>query len=407
MRADVEILFLPYDDRSQNTVADVLLRELKSRNWTSFRAAVAFARQTGNFEEIQSAMEGFCEDGGTIELTFGANTFADSEGSDYDAIATLLERLEKYPAARIYLFNDPNRTFHPKIYVFNNVGTALLIIGSSNWSDGGFVNNVEVNPIIRLNFDNKAESDLFGRIMSIFDTYWKERPAQNEGQGWARRVTKDNLSEFKHLLRVISQDPPSTPKIAERRATGDSPFAGIHFKTPRRFTSSRKKTLKAPKKSEPRPARIGTEVDQDGEEAGFWKILSKFDVSRGGAPGQIIIPIEFRSLFPNQTLVKAADAGGRGRQWDTEFPVNFRDGGFTDTALARFIVYEPETSHPRPNTECRFTFRNRAIFDRLNAGDILSFKFRQGSQPLFIERFSPTSEVYRALRTSRGRWGTV
>src|SRR5439155_3910761 len=103
MRADIELMFLPYDDRSRNTLADVLVRELKSGDWTSFHAAVAFTRQTGNFEEIQAALGDFCEAGGAVDLTFGANVFAETEGSDYDAIETLLKRLENYPDARLYL----------------------------------------------------------------------------------------------------------------------------------------------------------------------------------------------------------------------------------------------------------------------------------------------------------------
>ena len=401
MRADVDLMFLPYDDRSQNTLADVLVKELKNGNWTTFHAAVAFARQTGNFEEIQAALRDFCDAGGSIDLTFGANTFADTEGSDYQAIETLLKALEPYSDARLYLFHDPNRTFHPKVYVLNNVGAALLIIGSSNWSDGGFVSNVEVNLVIRLNFENKEEGELFERLMLVFEKYWREAAAHDEGQGWAKRVTSDNLPKFKHLLRTKA---PATraPRTAEAAGERED-FGGVHFKTPKRFTPP----AREPREEPSEPAAVSVPTGGAEEEIGFWKVLSNFDVSRGGAPGQIIIPIVFRELFPNQRLVKPADAGGKGRQWDTEFPVEFRDADFTATADARFIVYEPETGHPRPNTECRFTFRNRAIFDRLNAGDILSFRFRSAGEPIFVERFGPTSDEYRALRRSKERWGTV
>ena len=408
MRADVELMFLPYDDRSQNTLADFFVRELRGDDWTEFRAAVAFVRQTGNFDELKAALQHFCERGGSIQLTFGANVFSDTEGSDYEAIETLLEALDRYPTARIYLFQDPSRTFHPKVYVFNNVSGALLIIGSSNWSDGGFIRNVEVNPIIRLNFDNRPEADLFERLASMFDRYWTETRAREEGQGWARRVTKANLLEFKHLLRLAADRPPP-PKVAERRpAEGERIFSGIHFKTPKRFTSPQRKVREVEKIEQLIAPASATEIGrQDEEEVGFWKILSKWDTSATSAPGQIQIPMQFREFFPAQVLVKEADAAGKGRQWDTTFAVEFRDGDFIADAQGRFIVYEPEMDHPRTNTECRFTFHNRAIFDHLRAGDILSFRFRGPGESLLVERFDPSSPGYQALRTSRKRWGEV
>jgi Predicted HKD family nuclease len=406
MRADVDLIFLPYDDRSQKTLADVLVKELREGDWTEFRAAVAFARQTGNFEELQAALQKFCDNGGTIRLTFGANIFEHTEGSDYDAIATLLKALENYPNAQIYLFQDPNRTFHPKVYVFNNVGAALLIIGSSNWSDGGFINNVEVNPVIRLNLDNKPEADLFARVIEIFEKYWTEADAKQEGQGWARRVTTANLQEFKDSLHQVPEGPTTPKTVKERSADSEKHFEGIHFKTPKRFTAPSRAVRKSQEK-EKLPAATAPKAGAiSQEETGFWKVLSDFDVSKQGAPGQIIIPMRFRDLFPDQRLVKQPDAGGKGRQWDTEFALTFRDGNFTATADARFIVYEPESGHPRPNTECRFTFRNRAIFDRLNAGDILSFHFVPG-RSLLVERFAPASDEYRVLRRTDERWGTI
>lgn len=406
MRADLELMFLPYDDRSEKTLADVLVRELRGGEWAEFHAAVAFARQTGNFEELQAALQKFCDDGGTVKLTFGANTFEHSEGSDYEAIQTLLTTLERYPNAHIFLFQDPRRTFHPKVYVFSNVGSALLIIGSSNWSDGGFINNIEVNPVIRLNFDNKPEADFFARVIKIFDTYWTENPGKEEGQGWARRVTNANLAEFKDILRT-SVERSSTPKRIEETATdSDKIFYGVHFKTKRRFTAARRKGKKVEIEVET-AATVPIEPAREEEEIGFWKVLSGWDTSATSAPGQIQIPMQFREFFPAQVLVKEADAAGKGRQWDTTFPVEFQDGDFTTGADGRFIVYEPEKDHPRSNTECRFTFHNRAVSDRLRPGDILSFRFRAPSEPILVERFSPSTPTHQALRTSKKRWGKV
>src|SRR5690349_13979509 len=105
-------MFLPYDDREKKTLADLLVGELQGEKWSEFRCAVAFVRQSGNFKEVLKALVDFATAGGRIELTFGANTFSDTEGSDYEAIDNLLEKLEDCPNAQLYLFRDPARTFH-------------------------------------------------------------------------------------------------------------------------------------------------------------------------------------------------------------------------------------------------------------------------------------------------------
>ena len=174
MKADVELLFLPYAETTRGTVADVLIRELRCGKWTHFRAAVAFARESGNFRELLDALIEFASSGATLDMTFGANTFSNGEGSDYAAIETLLEELEKFPAARLSLYSEPDRTFHPKMYLLSNNTDAFLLIGSSNWTQGGLVRNIEANVIVRLALDDPEQRTAFDEAARIFDTYWKE-----------------------------------------------------------------------------------------------------------------------------------------------------------------------------------------------------------------------------------------
>jgi HKD family nuclease len=136
-------MFLPYAGKRKRTLADVLIRELAKGGWTSFRAAIAFARQSGE------------------------------EGSDYDAIRTLLEELSEFPNARMSLYNERSRTFHPKFYLFASERTALLIIGSSNWSHGGLENNVEANVLLHLDFSDAEQKAAYDEAAAVFETYWR------------------------------------------------------------------------------------------------------------------------------------------------------------------------------------------------------------------------------------------
>lgn len=174
MNTDVELIFLPYDEERQATIIDVLIRELGEAKWTSFTAAVAFARSSGNSAALLDALTEFAKRGGAIEMTFGANTFAEGEGSDYDAIETLLKELSGFPNVKLYLYNEPTRTFHPKLYLFANAGEAVLIVGSSNWTRGGLQRNVEVNVVLRLDLSDPEQKSTYERTLQIYRTYWKE-----------------------------------------------------------------------------------------------------------------------------------------------------------------------------------------------------------------------------------------
>ena len=102
MRVKAELMFLPYAGEEQRTLADVLIDELNGDRWTFFRAAVAFARQSGNHPKLLEALVKFAQRGASIEMTFGANTFSGEEGSDYDAIKTLLDELSRFPGVRVF-----------------------------------------------------------------------------------------------------------------------------------------------------------------------------------------------------------------------------------------------------------------------------------------------------------------
>ena len=70
-----EILLLPYDAAEGASLFHRLIAELSSGDWERFRAAVAFARVSGNSHELLDALLDFASSGRTVSLTFGADTF--------------------------------------------------------------------------------------------------------------------------------------------------------------------------------------------------------------------------------------------------------------------------------------------------------------------------------------------
>jgi len=177
MEAEIEVILLPYDSSAGASLLARLTDELNSGRWSHFWAAVAFVRSSGNDSGLMNALERFSDRGGKVHLTVGANVFSGNDkGTDLDAIGQLLNVLSP-ESTDIHLYHEPNRTFHPKVYLFDNNSDriALLIVGSSNWTGGGLVTNVEASIAVHLDLSIKPHEELYNRVVECFESYWSEQ----------------------------------------------------------------------------------------------------------------------------------------------------------------------------------------------------------------------------------------
>ena len=177
MLTDTQIIVLPYSSTEGNSILEILIQELKSGNWKSFQAAVAFVKNSGMFDDFMGAIKHFVDSDGKVSITCGADVFKGNEsGSDYEAIKQLLQTIEDSDESNIYLYHEIGRTFHPKIYFFSNEEDqkAMLIIGSSNLTAGGLVNNVEANVIIEFDLSKEDHLTEFEKMNNYFNKYWIE-----------------------------------------------------------------------------------------------------------------------------------------------------------------------------------------------------------------------------------------
>jgi HKD family nuclease len=126
---------------------------------------------------LLAAIQSFAHQGNRVEMTFGADSFSrESRGSDYQAIETLVQTIGGQPSVKLHLYHEQRRTFHPKLYLFSNEAErrALLIVGSSNWSTGGFVQNVEANLLVRLDLNDSVHQQCYSNAQRCFRNYWEE-----------------------------------------------------------------------------------------------------------------------------------------------------------------------------------------------------------------------------------------
>lgn len=383
----VQIVNQPAADRDEWLGYNLraLLESSRENGFVVFRLMVAFVKTSGLIR-IASAMDSFKENGGHIEAVVGV----DNRGTSKQALR-MLYRL----ADEVYVYHDTslNRTFHTKLYLLTNPGNnAIVLIGSSNLTAGGLFTNYEIMTQMDLDLANPGDCDLYKKINDIFTFY------EDVSTGCSVRLSEEfmNLleSEEPSLLSDEETDVDES-KLTDAEvavAGAERQKAGSLFGT-RKFAPAPQPDLPAPRRV--RKAARKSRVTP----SGFWKTLSNFDVNPGSAPGQIIVPIRFAYHFPQVTMTQGPDVGGKGRQWECSLSVLFSaPSGNIVADDARFIIYEPHTGHPRPNTESRFTFHNKGIFNLLSAGDILIFQ-RQTSQYWFrVTLAHPGSRLYQSYR---------
>lgn len=102
--------------------------------------------------------------------------------------ATSIEALEKSlnsPNIQIKYFIEQD--FHSKLYI---VDDRLAIIGSSNFTNGGLLNNIELNVQI-----NKNDTD-FNEINAVFNEYWEK----------AENLDKEILDIYVNEFKCLYQD---------------------------------------------------------------------------------------------------------------------------------------------------------------------------------------------------------
>lgn len=226
----VSLIILPYDTSLGNSLVQLLIRELKSGRWTRFAAAVAFARSSANWPAFLDSLSTFVTSGNDLELTFGANVSGAQRGTDLELIRELASRFEN-TNGKVFLYYEPQRLFHPKLYLFDNQDQdkGLLIVGSSNWTADGFTNNVEANIVVELDLTGDNDRAVFELARHHLEEHWQakeESPAQ-QGKASPRtdravRVNEASLDALSPLLATASDTVNLSARSIEVENGGDA-----------------------------------------------------------------------------------------------------------------------------------------------------------------------------------------
>ena len=149
------------DTESDNTAGNFIIDSLKSENYDSFKAYVAFV-STGGLKNIIGQLVEFKNAGKEIKLYVGVDLNATSK----EALEKLLEHgIETY-----VIYSPNNIIYHPKIYAFEGAEIKRAIIGSSNLTESGLFQNIEASVCVDFDTDNENGNEFLVDIYDHFNT---------------------------------------------------------------------------------------------------------------------------------------------------------------------------------------------------------------------------------------------
>lgn len=355
---------------------------------STFYIVSAYAKRSA-VDRIEHSIQQFRQRGGTLIAIIGV-----------DQRVTTIQALEKLHAIadQLYVYHSESfsQTFHPKLYVIENPPSrAIVFIGSSNLTSGGLYSNYEATYQKEYNLLSEDDSAEFSQLKQMIESYKDTSSPCSKlitGAILDQLIDQGYLSNEQVTIN-IQATPTPTPGTAH-----PEPLFGTERFTPPPVSVTRLRPHAAGGAELSLP-RLSTQ--------GFWKKLSKNDVSRSSSPGQIIIPKTFSRLFPSLPAPQTTSANAG--QAEAFFNVIFISalGATLRIDGVRLIHYVPAPTHPRPNPDFRFTFRNRDVFEHLEARDILEFRRTHDPDIWFqITQRKPGASQYRRL-SARGRFGFV
>jgi len=120
---------------------------------TDIFIAVAFFKKTG-FNLISKDFQDALERGTSIVFICGLDFFQ----TEPDALKAVYSLSQKYSNCKLLIQEQKKQsTFHPKLYCFSNNNERTLIVGSANFTKGGFEGNYELS--VRTTFQIGSDSD--------------------------------------------------------------------------------------------------------------------------------------------------------------------------------------------------------------------------------------------------------
>lgn len=283
-------------------LGDYLILHLKQPEWTEFRAAIAFVKQSG-VRHISDALAEFSRRA-TVRLSVGIDLAATSK----EGLSGLLDCVAG--RGEVWIFHNENTsTFHPKVYLFKGKERADLVVGSGNLTEGGLFTNYEASLAISLDLTLKADKGLLAQVETVLDRW------STPSQGIVLQLTDELIEQLadngdiptEEEAREIQAKIRQAKKPADRKE-GESLFGRVPVqkappvpKQPRGAVASAGESVIGQPESSVQLSLLATGAAPitEGVHRGFLMVLQNTDVGVGQTTAgtskrspEIFIPVE-------------------------------------------------------------------------------------------------------------------
>lgn len=133
------------------------IEHARDEGYDELKIAVAWAKRSG-LGRVWDALGDFRAQGGTVVLVVGVS----EGGATKEGLQLALDIADE-----AYVFHDPRRTFHPKVYLALSSGKRSLLVGSSNLTAGGLSWNYEAS--VWVDWDAGEGEDVTDEVNAWFD----------------------------------------------------------------------------------------------------------------------------------------------------------------------------------------------------------------------------------------------
>ncbi len=363
----MKIIIQPYNDK----LGKLLINDLKSGKYNNFSFSVAYAKTSG-VDVLYDQLSAFLATGGNVYATIGI----DQKNTSFEALRAILCLTEN-----LFIFHNRNlaSTFHPKVYVLAGEKYGKIYVGSNNLTGGGLYSNYEIASCEEFDLRMPEQAEGFSNMVRSLGAFYQESPC-------CKRATEDLIKKlyYSHLVCTESEILVANKEGASATAAADTPGESPVFGSEPITSCARTHDFShlAPETviREEYRSTVYTDgnnltvpsvsVIDSAPAKSFYKRLSRNDVDLKSSPGQIIIPIAYKSFFDPLSEPQRTPKGAM--QSERYFTLKYENSGKI-VENARIIFYVPSPLHPRKNSEVRFALRNREIFGTFEQGDVLIF----------------------------------
>ncbi|WP_327415310.1 phospholipase D family protein [Streptomyces sp. NBC_01233] len=134
------------------------IEHARDDGFDELKIAVAWAKRSG-LGRVWDVLEEFRAQGGKVLLILGVS----EGGATREGLELALQVADEG-----YVFHDPRRTFHPKVYFACSSGQRSLLVGSSNLTAGGLSWNYEAS--MWVDWDAGEGEDVTDEVSAWFDS---------------------------------------------------------------------------------------------------------------------------------------------------------------------------------------------------------------------------------------------